>query len=62
MFDIEVAENLERLKRKYYYNMDLYEKLCALGYLLKKDIVPIELEALYSNDIQVMEQNLMQIV
>jgi len=62
LFDIEVAENLERLKRKYYYNMDLYEKLCALGYLLKKDIVPIELEALYSNDIQVMEQNLMQIV
>jgi len=59
LFDIEVAENLERLKRKYYYNLDLYDKLCALGYLLRKGIIPTELEVLYNNDIQVMEQNLM---
>jgi len=62
LFDIEVAENLEKLKRKYYYNLDMYDKLCALGFLLRKDIIPSELKVLYSNDIQVMEQNLMELV
>ncbi|MGE5473198.1 MAG: hypothetical protein ACM3UU_03140 [Ignavibacteriales bacterium] len=61
MFDIEIAENLERLKRKYYYNMDMYEKLCALGYLLRKGVIPRELEVLYSNDIHIMEQNIMNL-
>lgn len=61
MFDIEVAENLERLKKKYYYNMDFYDKLCALSYLLSKDIMPQELTALYNNDIEIMEQNIINL-
>ncbi|MGE5328033.1 MAG: hypothetical protein ACM3KR_00795 [Deltaproteobacteria bacterium] len=62
MFDIEVAENLERLKKKYYYNMDIYDKLCALGFLLRRGIIPDELKVLYNNDIRIMEQNLMELV
>lgn len=62
MFDIEILENLETLKKKYYYNLDIYDKLCALSYLLRKDIIPIELTALYNSNIEIMEQNIIQLV
>ena len=56
-----MLENIERLKRKYYYDIELYDKLCALSYLQRKNIIPIELEMLYSSDITELEENLIKI-
>jgi len=61
MFDIEIAENIFRLKKKYYYNLEFCEKLSALSYLIKKGIIPEELMVLYNNDIGIMEYNLLHL-
>ena len=58
MFDIEDAENIHSLKKKYYYNQEIYDKLCALSYMISKGVMPEEIAAFYNRDIKVMERNI----
>lgn len=58
MFDILVQQNLEYLKEKYSKDNEMYEKICALIYLLKKNIIPEDLVVLYNNDSNISENNI----
>lgn len=58
VFDVLVQKNLEALKNKYANDNEMYEKICALSFLLKKDIIPIELTALFNNDGTILENNI----
>lgn len=58
MFDILVQKNLEELKTKYVNDSEMYEKICALSYLLKKNIIPNELLVLFNNDYNMLENNI----
>ena len=58
MFDVLVQKNLEVLKDKYANDNEMYEKVCALIFLLKKNIIQIELTALFNNDSTILENNI----
>ncbi len=58
MYDTLVQQNLEVLKQRYSDNKEVFEKLCALSYLLKKNIIPVDLVVLFSNDVDILEKNI----
>ncbi len=58
MYDALVQQNIEVLKQRYSDNKEVFEKLCALSYLLKKKIIPVDLVVLFSNDMEIIEENI----